>query len=44
MLVDLDGVTFLDCSGIGAILRICGVDELLLIDPTTPPIVASFEA
>jgi anti-anti-sigma factor len=68
--VDLDRVTFLDCSGIGAlicgynaalaagcryevrnphgivgtILRICGVDEVLPIDPTTPPAAASFAA
>ena len=70
LLVDLGGVTFLDCSGIGAliagrnaalaagcryevrsprgivstILRVCGVDVVLGIDPAAPLTAESFAA
>jgi anti-anti-sigma factor len=70
LVVDLDEVTFLDCSGIGAlitgynaalvagcryevrnphgivstILRICGIDVALGIEPTASPDATSFAA
>jgi anti-anti-sigma factor len=70
LFVDLDEVTFLDCSGIGAliagrnaalvagcryelrnphgivstILRVCGLDVMLGIEPAAPPVASSFAA